>query len=92
MSVASFIATVLLGSYFGGGFALMFYIWLIRNRAPRAALPHPLAFFGLDAWTYAFSSRHRVAADRLLSALVMFWRAAIVLLPLGIWAFLAAAQ
>ena len=92
MPVAGFIAGTIFGAYFIGGFSLWGYVEALRARgAPRGALPHPLAFFGPSAWGYAFSGRHRALNDRTLTGLVLLWRAAIVLLPFGIWAFFASA-
>ncbi|QUD87241.1 hypothetical protein [Phenylobacterium montanum] len=86
--MALVIADVALGAYFLSGFALLIWSLAIRRKTlNKSALPHPLAFIGPSSWAYAFSGRHRGADDRVLSILVIFWRWAILLLPLGIVAF-----
>jgi len=90
MSTAEFIAVPILGAYFGSGFGLWLHVLSIRARiADKTALPHPLAFFGPSILSYAFSGRHRRAKDPTLSLLVLVFRWATLLLPLGIWAWAA---
>ena len=90
MTVASFIAIVILGAYFAGWFVLRGYVRELRAKGtPEEVLPHPLAFVGPSAWAYAFSGRHRGLNDPTLTFLVLSWRVAIALLPIGIWALFA---
>ena len=85
-----FIAALLLGAYFVGGFALMFWSMSIRQKTlDKRALPHPIGFFEPACWVYTFSGRHRGAHDQVLSALVFVWRGAILLLPIGVLALFA---
>lgn len=90
MPIAETIALAVLGSYFLGGFSLLFYIEHLRRKGVgREHLPHRLAFIGPSFLAWTFSGKHRSIGDRQLTTLVLLMRAATALLPIGILAAFA---
>ena len=89
MTFSHFLAVSILGGYMVGGGGLWLYVsFWCRKRHANELLPSPWAFFGAAIWAYAFSSRHRLVGDWRFSALVIYWRITILLLPIGALAFL----
>jgi hypothetical protein len=90
MNVANVIAGTIITAYVAGGLGLRGYVETLRaSDDPKGKLLPAFALFGASSVGFAFSGRHRALNDKILTSLVLLVRTAMILMPIGVWAFFA---